>query len=332
VTAGDFNNDGRIDLYLSCGNEPNRLFRNDGAGGGGKRWRFTDVTAVAGVAEPVRSFPTWFFDYDNDGFEDIFVAGSFMRGLADIVSDYLGEPHGSERLRLWRNKGDGTFEDVTRAVNLYKLAPTMGCNFGDLDNDGFLDFYCGTGDPDNSTLIPKRMFRNDGGKRFQDVTTSGGFGHLQKGHAVAFADFNNDGDQEVYTILGGAYTGDTARSAFFENPGHGNHWIKFKVEGVQSNRGGIGARIKLVTKNGPRTIYKRVNSGGSFGSNPLRQQIGLGDAVRIQAAEIFWPVTGKTQSIPDLKMDCSYVVREGAPNAVRLDLKSFPFAVDKPQG
>jgi len=334
VTAGDFNNDGRVDLYLSCGNEPNRLLRNDGAGKGGRRWVFTDVTAQAGVAEPIRSFPTWFFDFDNDGLLDIFVAGSFMRGLADVVSDYLGEPHDSERLRLWRNKGDGTFEDVTRAVNLYKLVPTMGCNFGDLDNDGFLDFYCGTGDPDNSTLIPKRMFRNDGGKRFQDVTTSGGFGHLQKGHAVAFADFDNDGDQDVYTILGGAYTGDTARSAFFENPGHGNHWIKLKIEGVKSNRAGIGARIKLVveTSKGPRTIYKTVNSGGSFGSNPLRQEIGLGDATAIRAAEIFWPVTGTTESISDLKLDRAYIVREGTGKGTALELKSYRFTAAKPAG
>ena len=70
----------------------------------------------------------------------------------------------------------------------------MGSNFGDLDNDGWLDFYAGTGDPDLTTLIPNRMFRNADGKAFQEVTSSGGFGHIQKGHGVSFADLDNDGD------------------------------------------------------------------------------------------------------------------------------------------
>ena len=81
----------------------------------------------------------------------------------------------------------------------------MGANFGDLDNDGFLDFYLGTGSPEYDSLMPNLMFRNREGKMFADVTTAGGFGHLQKGHGIAFADFDNDGDQDVFAELGGAY-------------------------------------------------------------------------------------------------------------------------------
>lgn len=326
VTCGDYNNDGRPDLYLSRGQQPNILLRNDGPFPGG-RWVFSDATAEAGVAHPERSFPTWFFDYDNDGNLDLFVSGYFIAGMHEVAADYMGLPHPGERLRLWRNKGDGKFEDVTKAANLYKLVPTMGCNFGDLDNDGWLDFYLATGDPDFATLSPNRMFRNDGGKRFQDVTTSGGFGHLQKGHAVAFADFDADGDQDVYTVLGGAYTGDTARSALFENPGHGGHWIGLKVIGKESNRAGIGARIKVVAEgsSGERTIYKTVNSGGSFGSSSLRQHIGLADAKSIKRVEIFWPVTGKTQVIEGLQMDRVYEVTEDGGKAVDRTLKAVKF-------
>jgi hypothetical protein len=325
VTAGDFNNDGRIDLFLSCGGEPNHLFRNEGPGAA---WKFTDVTAQAGVTQPLRSFPTWFFDYNNDGLLDIFISGYFIKNVGDVAADYLGLDHDADRLHLFRNKGDGTFEDVTKAVNLYKTVPTMGCNFGDLDNDGWLDMYLATGDPDNSTIVPNRMFRNDGGKRFQDVTTSGGFGHIQKGHAVAFADFDNDGDQDIYTVMGGAFAGDTARSVLFENPGHGNHWLKLKLEGVQSNRAAIGARIKIVfeTPTGERTIFKTVNSGGSFGCNPLRQELGLANATSILKAEIFWPATGKTQGIPDLQIDHAYHVKEGAATADAMSLKRAVFA------
>ena len=81
---------------------------------------------------------------------------------------------------------------------------TMGCNFGDFDNDGWLDFYAGTGDPDFTTLIPNRAFRNNNGTNFQEVTSSVGMGHLQKGHGVAFADLDNNGSQDIYEVIGGA--------------------------------------------------------------------------------------------------------------------------------
>src|SRR5205823_12826185 len=155
--------------------------------------------------------------------------------VGDIAADYLGVPNQAELPRLYHNNHDGTFTDVTRAARLDKVLHGMGSNFGDLDNDGFLDFYLGTGNPDLSTLIPNRMFRNNEGKFFQDVTTSGGFGHLQKGHGVAFADLDNDGDQDILANLGGAYTGDIYRKALFENPGNSNRWLKLKLVGLQSN-------------------------------------------------------------------------------------------------
>ena len=84
----------------------------------------------------------------------------------------------------------------------------MGANFGDLDNDGWLDFYIGTGSPEFSSVIPNRMFRSIEGNQFEEVTSAGGFGHIQKGHGVGFADLDNDGDQDIYAVLGGAYEGD----------------------------------------------------------------------------------------------------------------------------
>ncbi|MEJ7606688.1 MAG: VCBS repeat-containing protein [Bryobacteraceae bacterium] len=111
----------------------------------------------------------------------------------------------------------------------------MSGNFGDLDNDGWLDFYLGTGGPDYRALVPNRMFRNADGNAFQDVTTSGGFGHLQKGAAIAFGDVNNDGAQDVYSVLGGEVPGDRFQRALFVNPGTTNRWIIVRLEGVVSN-------------------------------------------------------------------------------------------------
>ncbi|HUG10777.1 MAG TPA: CRTAC1 family protein, partial [Opitutaceae bacterium] len=181
------------------------------------------------------------------------------------------------------------------------------------------------GDPSYGTLIPNRMFRNDGGRRFQDVTTSGGFGQLQKGHGVAFGDIDNDGDQDVYAVIGGALLGDHYPNQLFANPGHGNRWLKLKLEGVQSNRAAIGARIKVVVRNGDREreIHRTVGSGGSFGASPLRQEIGLGDAEEIVRVEIFWPVTGETQVLTGLSVDRAYSVREGEALAHAMMLPTF---------
>ncbi len=331
VVSGDYNNDGRPDLYLSSFAGPNHLLRNDGPVDGDKspraRWRFTDVAAQAGVTEPIKSFPSWFFDYDNDGWLDLFVSGYSIKNAGDVLADYLGAETspGTERARLYHNNHDGTFSDVTRENGVYKVLQGMGSNFGDLDNDGWLDFYIGTGDPALGTLIPNRMFRNNEGHGFQDVTTSGGFGQLQKGHGIAFGDLNNDGEQDIYSVLGGAFSGDHYPNQLFANPGHGNHWVKLKLEGVQSNRSAIGARIKVVamTATGEREIHRVVGSGGSFGASPLRQEIGLGQASRIVRVEINWPRTGKTQVIEHLEMDRCYGIREGDPAAKEIVLKRF---------
>ncbi|MBI3466107.1 MAG: ASPIC/UnbV domain-containing protein, partial [Planctomycetes bacterium] len=128
-----------------------------------------------------------------------------------------------------------------------------------------------------------------------------------------FADFDNDGDQDVFEQMGGNYPGDRCHDALYQNPGFGNHWITVKLIGVESNRAGVGARIRVdVIEDGrPRTIYKHVNSGGSFGANPLRQMIGLGKATRIERVEILWPATRRTQSSTEVPLDQAIEIVEG---------------------
>lgn len=171
VAAGDCDNDGDLDLYVS-NVEENRLLANDGSG------RFQDVAREAAVLGPrERSFATWFFDQDQDGWLDIFVA-AFRADPGDLAAEALGRPHRAELPRLYRNLGSGSFEDVTVARGLARVLLPMGAAFGDLDNDGWQDLYLTTGDPSFETLMPNVMLRNDGGGRFQDVTVSGGFTRL----------------------------------------------------------------------------------------------------------------------------------------------------------
>jgi hypothetical protein len=317
VVSGDFNNDDRPDLYVSVGDGPNLLLRNDGAVQSDspefRGWHFEDVALEAGVTEPRRSFPTWFWDYNNDGWLDLFVSGYGYRDVGDIAADYLGLPNHAERARLYRNEQNGQFTDVTSSVGLNRVLLAMGGNFGDLDNDGWLDFYVGTGDPDLATVIPNRMFRGDRGSRFHDVTTSGGFGHLQKGHGVSFADLDNDGDQDVYHVLGGALPGDHYPNALFLNPGHGHRWITLRLEGTRSNRAAIGARVTLLldTSEGTRSIHRTVGTGGSFGASPFRTEIGCGNARSVRSVEVRWPATRKTEVFTALELDRIHHLREG---------------------
>jgi VCBS repeat protein/ASPIC/UnbV protein len=311
---GDYDNDGDPDLYVSNVG-PNRLYRNNGDG------TFTDVAPELRVTEPAgQSFPTWFFDFDNDGDLDLFVADYSARVEA-VFASYFGDGRGPGHPVLYRNDG-GRFINASEAVGLTRPALPMGSNYGDLDNDGWPDFYLGTGVPDFQALIPNLMYRNDRGRRFQDVTFAGGFGHLQKGHAVSFGDLDNDGDQDILEQMGGAFPYDAFANALYENPGSEAAWITLRLEGTRANRFGVGARIEVVVREGGerRSIHALAGSGGSFGANSLQQEIGLGKATAIESITLRWPGSGTVQTLRDVAPNRIWRVVEGEAAARPVDL------------
>jgi hypothetical protein len=316
VVWGDYDRNGYPDLYVSNMFGDNFLYRNDGNG------RFTEVAAALGVQKPFASFPTFWFDFDNDAWLDLFVV-SYPNSVEEFVKHYVGLPASAETLTLYRNTGKGGFENVTKALGLDRVVPSMGANFGDLDNDGYSDVYLGTGAPSFGSLMPNLMLRNDAAKRFADVTETTGTGHLQKGHGVAFADLDNDGDQDVVINLGGAVPGDSYEDALFENPGEwGNSWISLKLVGDRSNRAAIGARIR-VTLPGGALRYREVSSGGSFGSHSYAQHIGLGTAQVIEELRVEWPASGTTQRFPHVRVNQALEIREGFQTLVVRRLRPF---------
>ena len=312
---GDYNNDGWLDLFISCYGGSNLLFKNNGVNSL-EQLTFEEVADEAGVSLPEFSFPTFFFDYNNDGYLDLYVSAypdvreSF--NFLEVDSEYAGTKRARCRPYLYRNNKDGTFTDVAVQMNLNRNIYAMGLNFGDIDNDGYLDIYSGTGGPDLRSLLPNLMFRNNEGKSFSDVTSAGGFGHLQKSHGIAFADMDNDGDQDIYMSVGGFFSTDVYPNVLFQNPGNSHNWISLDLVGTKSNRSAIGAKLKLTFDDGgeEREIHRVVSTGGSFGSSSLQVEIGLRNATVLKALEIYWPASGITQTFSDIEINGIYKIVE----------------------
>jgi FG-GAP-like repeat/ASPIC and UnbV len=312
---GDYDNDGQLDLFVSNMNGTARLYRNMGNG------TFVDVSLSVGVEGPPSSFTCMFWDYDNDGRLDIFVA-DYGGSLAEVVADRLGlVAHSENHAHLYRNLGPAGFRDVSREVGLAHPAPMISMNCGDIDNDGFLDLYLGTGWMNLSGLVPDLMFAN-AGDRFLDVTESTGTGHLQKGHGVSFADWDGDGDLDLFVVLGGGYPGDRGYNALFQNPGHKRHWLKVRLIGTKTNRSANGAKIRVEIKEPdgqPRSIYRTIGNNGSFGGNSLVESIGLRDSQSVQRLTVSWPTSQTTQIFHDVAADRTIEITEGSETFKILD-------------
>ncbi|HEX3987584.1 MAG TPA: FG-GAP-like repeat-containing protein [Acidobacteriaceae bacterium] len=320
VTAADYDHDGYVDFYVSNLYGGNFLYHNN------HNNTFTEVSEKAGVHQPgAQSFATWFFDYDNDGWPDLFVTG-YDFSTDQTIRSYLHLPTSAGTMKLYRNLGNGTFQDVTAATHMDRINTPMGANFGDIDNDGYLDIYLATGGPEYGALSPKMLLRNHDGRYFADVTAASGTGDLHKGHGVAFADLGSNGQEDLVVSIGGATPGDAHQFRLFRNPGNSNDWIDVKLIGVRSNRAAIGAQIRVTVKNGsqaPRSVDRTVNSGGSFGANPLEQHIGLGPHATIQRLEVWWPVSRTRQSFTNVRTDQFIAVQEFATRYEKLTRRPF---------
>jgi len=323
VTA-DYDNDGYADLFVSNYQGDSALLHNNHNG------TFTDVARQAGVQGSGHGFASWFFDYDNDGRPDL-LATSYAMSIEESVRTYLGLPHNAAAMRLYHNLGNGTFRDVSEETGLNKVFMPMGANFGDVDNDGYPDIRFGTGELSYASLLPNVLLHNQGGKKFVDITASSGTGELHKGHGVAFADIDNDGDEDLLEVIGGGVPGDPHAFRLFENPGHGNDWISVRLVGVKANRAAIGAKIKVTVKNGTETraVYRTVGSGGSFGASPLEQHMGLGKSAEIVGLEIQWPGEAQPQRFASLAKNQAIEIRQFASDYHVIDRPRFKLGGDR---
>ena len=301
VAFADYDNDGFTDIFVSNDTFPNFLLHNNGDG------TFTDVALLAGVAyndngKTVAGMGTDFRDIDNDGRPDIFHAAMF-----------------GDTFPLYRNAGNGEFEDVTGKTGIAAMTNRLtawGAGIFDFDNDGNKDiFVAGSAILDNAMEVnhkpyplPNGLYRNLGKMKFQDVSAQAGAGFFASAahRGAAFGDINNDGKIDiVVTVLNGK-----PQLLINRSPNH-NHWIILNLVGVSDNRDGLGTKVKITTASGAQ--YNQATTAvGYNSSSDKRVYFGLGNATVVDRIELAWP-TGVKQQLTNVMADQILTVVETGP-------------------
>jgi len=300
VAFADYDGDGFTDVFVANDTYRNFLFHNNGDG------TFTETGIVSGVAysesgKSVAGMGVDFRDVDNDGRPDIFMTDMFGEGFL-----------------LFRNLGNGIFEDTTNASHIRGQAMRLtgwGTGIYDFDNDGWKDiFTCNAAILDNAEYvdgIPYKLrnsiFQNNGGHGFTDVSGAAGkdFQHMSSHRGAAFGDLNNDGRIDIVTSSLGA-----APEIFMNRTRNLYHWILIQLEGSRSNRDGLGARIVL-TAGGKRQYNQATTSVGYGSSSDRRVHFGLGAAAMIDMIEVIWP-SRVHQVLRNIKADQILKIKESA--------------------
>jgi hypothetical protein len=305
VVCGDYDNDGDTDIFVANDLTPNFLYQNSGQ-------RFTDAALIAGVGYSANGYlqsnmGAAFGDYDNDGDMDL------------VVSNYQGES-----CSVYRNEGNGLFSEEGMAVGIGAVTiPYVGWGVGFIDhnNDGYQDVFIANGhvldnaavfDPATSYAQRNLLFRNDGPGRggrytFTDVSAVAGPGLAiaKPNRGAAFGDYDNDGDMDILI----ASCNDSPTLLRNDGGNRMGHWLRVGLEGVQSNRSGIGARIRVVA--GDLVQVGEVTSGtGLYSQNDLRLFFGLGDRRHVDRVEVRWP-SGVHDVLTDIPADQTITIREG---------------------
>ena len=299
---GDYDNDGRPDLFLSSGLGRAQLYRNNGDG------TFTDVSRKAGIDQINLGFIALWCDYDNDGWLDLI---QFVWSPEDDMLHTLfhGErPAKGHPLNVYHNNRDGTFTLVSEELGLDECWGTMCGNAGDFNNDGHIDLLLGNGAPPMDRTEPPIIYEFGADGRFHNVTFSAGLPFTGKGHGANMADFEGDGRLSLIVSDGGMYPADLLTTGVYRPKTLPGNFLNVRLVGTTSNRNAIGARLKLDA--GGRSQYRLVNGGTGFGCMPYEQHFGLGKLEQTESLEIFWP-NGLTQRIENPPVNTSIKIVEG---------------------
>ncbi len=300
---GDYDNDGYPDLFVSSGLGRSRLFRNN------KDGTFTDVSREAGLDCLLVGTVAFWCDYDHDGWLDLVqYTWSPEDHVLQTLFDGDGPPDGRP-MRVYHNNGDGTFSLRSRQLGLTGCFGTMSGTFGDFDNDGYVDFLLGNGDPHMNRTEPPTVLEYDKATgKYKNITFAAGLPPTGKGHGANMADLAGDGRLCLIMASGGAYPGDLLTMSVFRPKSLPGNYLNVRLAGTRSNRNAIGARLRLDTAG--RSLHHLVSGGTGFGCLPYEQHFGLGRARRVDALEIWWP-SGLRQRIEGLPINTTISIVEG---------------------
>jgi len=281
----DFDNDGWSDVFVSGFGGANFLFRNDGHGA------FVRITGRVPASDTASSDGCAWGDYDNDGYLDLFVTNPNSGGN-----------------RLYRNKGDGTFEKITSGAIVIDRKGSTGCAWGDYDNDGFLDLFVvnGFAGPQDNLL-----YHNNGDGTFSKITTGSLVNDGGSSFGVGWGDYDNDGFLDLFVANG--LLGPAEKNFLYRNNGNGNHWIKVKCVGTVSNRTGLGAKVRVLATIAGQSRWqmRQIDGGDGTSGGSLEADFGLADATRIDTLRIEWP-SGIVQELHGLAANQFLTVTEPA--------------------
>ena len=320
----DFDNDGDLDLYLmnDCplGPEGNKLFRNDGGTNATSAWTFTEVASTIGADQCQNAMGLATGDYDRDldmdyYFSDIGSATLLQNDFTDVTL----------------SAATGTFIDQTVAAGVFdETSPNSGENriswgavFYDYNNDGWLDLAVATGTLSPTSAEdeqPNILYLSDGDGTFTDVSTGSGINDVQRTRTIVMGDYDEDGAADLFMVNYGE------QSRLVRNTTSLNHrWLQVELEGVQSNKNGIGAKIFVTTPDNVTQAWE-VRSGTSLGGgDDLAAYFGLGNNLKVSEIRVQWP-SGITQTMTNQQANQRMTITEDG--ALPVELANFTALVD----
>ena len=296
----DYDNDGDLDIYMiaDCpfdAQAPMRLWRNDGGTNGVTDWTFTNVADVANANWCQNGMGIAVGDYDKDGFQDYFYTDN----------GNLSGSGGLERQgTILLNNNGSTMSDATDAANVSSFNFSWGANFFDYDLDGWEDLFMAAGSLNNFDPVESVLWHSDGDGTFTDVSAAQGVDDTGRGRTGVYADYDQDGDPDLFLVN---YAG---QARLFRNDNGGsNNWLIVDLQGVTSNRQGIGAKV-IVTSASSGTQTHEIHSGSSVGGgDDVAAYFGLGSDASISNLTIEWP-SGTVQTVSGVGINQRILVVE----------------------